>query len=96
MKILICVENLDVVCLASKKYDKEVTDLFVSLGRWIPNNTGFHRDVWLRCFGVPLHAWDSTTFAKIGGCFGKLVEISKDTLEKRFLEFGCKLRDIDL
>lgn len=37
---------------------------------------------------MPLHAWDSTTLAKIGGCFGKLVDISKETFEKRFLEFG--------
>lgn len=37
---------------------------------------------------MPLHAWDLTTFAKNGGCLGKSVEISKETLEKTFLEFG--------
>ena len=40
LKILISVENLKEVWPVIKHYDKEVADLFVSIGHWIPNDIG--------------------------------------------------------
>lgn len=58
-------------------------DWFLEIHKWdkhrvIPPS----RSVWLNCFGVPLHLWNSVTFKKIGQIWGNVLEISNDTIQE--------------
>ncbi|KAJ8648988.1 hypothetical protein MRB53_002011 [Persea americana] len=46
------------------------------------------REVWIQCFGVPLHGWSVKVSEAIGRKFREVVEVSKDTLDKLNMEFG--------
>ncbi|GAB2275000.1 hypothetical protein Dimus_009768 [Dionaea muscipula] len=37
------------------------------------------REVWLSCYGVPVHAWNVGTFCKIGKVWGDVVQVEDDT-----------------
>ncbi|GAB2290756.1 hypothetical protein Dimus_025029 [Dionaea muscipula] len=39
----------------------------------------FGREVWLSCYGVPVHAWNVSTFCSIGNHWGEVVQIDEDT-----------------
>lgn len=44
--------------------------------------------VLVRCYGVPLSAWDRKVFEEIGSRVGKVVEVARETLDKSVLQFG--------
>lgn len=59
-----------------------------SLLMWLSSPSAFMREVWIQCFGVPLHGWSVKVSEAIGRKFREVVEVSKDTLDKLNMEFG--------
>lgn len=53
-----------------------------------PGFSGPARTVWIRCFEVPLHGWESSTFRRIREELGEVVGVAKATSNKSFLEYG--------
>ncbi|KAK2420328.1 zinc finger CCCH domain-containing protein [Trifolium repens] len=46
---------------------------------WSPDLVTNQRDVWLSCFGVPLHAWGDAIFKTIGSKFGTFIQVDVST-----------------
>ncbi|CAL0299917.1 unnamed protein product [Lupinus luteus] len=63
---------------------------FSSIHRWKPTDVAQDRFLWIRCYGIPLHAWEEDFFKKLGSLFGKFIGIDDRTRYKRSLEF-CRL-----
>jgi hypothetical protein len=53
---------------------------FRSILAWSPDLFHDRREVWLRCRGVPLHAWDESLFRTIAESLGTFIELDEDTL----------------
>ncbi|GAB2281176.1 hypothetical protein Dimus_015779 [Dionaea muscipula] len=56
-------------------------DLFAAKGNFLVRRMGnrktefsFGREVWLSCYGVPVHAWNVSTFCRIGRYWGEVVQ----------------------
>ncbi|KAH7839408.1 hypothetical protein Vadar_003764 [Vaccinium darrowii] len=54
---------------------------FSSITPWNGEPAGRERFTWLSCSGIPLHAWNTATFQKIGENWGTLMEIDSNTLK---------------
>ncbi|GAB2297448.1 hypothetical protein Dimus_031552, partial [Dionaea muscipula] len=55
---------------------------FKSVEPWSVNmECNFEREVWLSCYGVPVHAWNASTFIAIGQHWGDVIQIDEDTLK---------------
>ncbi|KAL4390295.1 hypothetical protein AHAS_Ahas03G0130800 [Arachis hypogaea] len=48
--------------------------MFYRVWRWDETERSESRRVWLECFGVPLHAWSTDTFRRIGEQWGDVVK----------------------
>jgi hypothetical protein len=46
---------------------------------WSPESVSSQRYTWLRCYGVPLHAWGEALFRTIGFKFGTFVDTDQPT-----------------
>jgi hypothetical protein len=46
---------------------------------WSPNLVSNHRVSWLKCFGVPLHAWGEAIFRTVGFKYGTYIEVDSAT-----------------
>ncbi|CAL0333596.1 unnamed protein product [Lupinus luteus] len=66
------------------------SNLFVSLTPWNVNFAMEERWVWLRCYGLPLHAWNDGVFSQIAKEVGSLKMVDLATSQKMSLEF-CRL-----
>jgi hypothetical protein len=87
--------NLQVIPLGFMKVlllssvTREVEELVGSVGWWStvfdkfevwsPEVTSNQRTTWLRCYGIPLHAWGEALFRTIGFKFGSFVEADLST-----------------
>jgi hypothetical protein len=76
------------ILLWSKKVDevKEIVGtvgwwcaLFESVVPWSPELISNHRVTWLRCYGVPIHAWGVDIFRALAFKFGRFIEVDEDT-----------------
>jgi hypothetical protein len=75
--------------LLTSKEDGDVQDLIGTVGWWCtwfekfedwsPELVSNHRTTWLRCFGVPLHAWGEALFRSIAFKFGVFAEVDVPT-----------------
>ncbi|GAB2295600.1 hypothetical protein Dimus_038367 [Dionaea muscipula] len=63
-----------------EKYKSEGNGHFSSIIPWsIKTTCTVGREVWLTCYGVPVHAWNVSTFTAIGNVWGKVLQIEDDT-----------------
>jgi hypothetical protein len=53
--------------------------LFESVVPWSPELISNHRVTWLRCYGVPIHAWGVDLFRALAFKFGRFIEVDEDT-----------------
>ncbi|GAB2279650.1 hypothetical protein Dimus_014294 [Dionaea muscipula] len=54
--------------------------MFVIVKPWsVSEEYTFGREVWISCYGVPVHAWNVGTFTAIGQLWGEVLCIEKDT-----------------
>ncbi|GAU17444.1 hypothetical protein TSUD_233220 [Trifolium subterraneum] len=80
------------VLLWSDKVDevKEVVEtvgwwcsLFEKIVPWSPDLISNHRVTWLRCFGVPTHAWGMDLFRSLAFKYGKFIELDENTTQMK-------------
>ncbi|CAL0316838.1 unnamed protein product [Lupinus luteus] len=64
--------------------------IFCSVYPWSSECVADERLVWIRCFGLPLHAWNEGVFGQIAKVFGTLVEVDEASIRKVCLEF-CRM-----
>lgn len=50
---------------------------------WKPSDVDPERSIWLRCYGIPVHAWNSAFFSKLAGRVGEFICVDEDTERKR-------------
>ncbi|MCH92530.1 endonuclease/exonuclease/phosphatase family protein, partial [Trifolium medium] len=75
--------------LLSSDVEGEVKDLVRTVGwwstwfdrfeEWSPEHVSNHRAIWLRCFGVPLHAWGDALFRSVAFKYGVFIEVDSST-----------------
>ncbi|KAK2455003.1 zinc finger CCCH domain-containing protein [Trifolium repens] len=59
---------------------------FRSILEWSPELHLDRRSVWLRCRGVPLHAWDELTFRQLTDRLGTFIELDMNTANRTKLD----------
>jgi hypothetical protein len=59
---------------------------FRSILEWSYDLFMDRREVWLRCRGVPLHAWDESLFRQIADRFGSFIEVDPYTANRSKLD----------
>jgi len=47
----------------------------------------YDRGAWVRCYGVPLHAWDDIFFLELASSQGRLLKIDDITSNKERLDY---------
>ncbi|MCH93579.1 DUF4283 domain protein, partial [Trifolium medium] len=75
--------------LLSSTVEDEVKEVVGSVGwwctwfdrfeEWSPELVSNQRSIWLRCFGVPLHAWGEALFRTIAFKYGTFIEVDTTT-----------------
>ncbi|GAB2267859.1 hypothetical protein Dimus_002835, partial [Dionaea muscipula] len=66
-----------------------LTFWFSSIVPWsvgLVNN--FRREVWLCCYGVPVHAWNMKTFDAIARNWGEVIQFEEDTINGVHVDVG--------
>ncbi|GKV23685.1 hypothetical protein SLEP1_g33387 [Rubroshorea leprosula] len=61
---------------------------FEDIKPWNPTIVARERFVWLRCQGVPAHAWGPESFATIGNVWGKFISTNDSTSKKKRFDIG--------
>jgi hypothetical protein len=59
------------------------SSLFEKVVPWSPELVSNHRVMWLRCYGVPVHAWGNNLFRALAFKFGRFVEVDEITRTMR-------------
>jgi hypothetical protein len=62
--------------------------LFERVVLWSPGLVSNQRAVWLRCYGVPVHACGVDLFRFLAFKFGQFIEIDDTTKEMRRCDFA--------
>ncbi|MCI45121.1 DUF4283 domain protein, partial [Trifolium medium] len=75
--------------LISSVVEGEVEELVGAVGwwctwfdkfeKWSPEAVSNQRTTWLRCFGIPLHAWGDALFRSLAFKFGSFIEVDSST-----------------
>ncbi|KAH7847501.1 hypothetical protein Vadar_026845 [Vaccinium darrowii] len=76
-----------------------IKDWFLEIHKWSKSNVIPPRLIWLNCYGVPLHLWNSGTFIKLGKIWGNVIQISDDTVKGISFDVGKVLvstRNMDM
>lgn len=87
-QVLLSFDDVDAAFQLIKEFHFEFSEIFASLDRWVPGPNRSCRSIWVRCFGVPLHSWNSKVFENIGRRFGEVLGVAKEIVEKVELECG--------
>lgn len=53
---------------------------FQDVKPWRGEPASHERFVWLSCFGIPLNAWNATTFKQIGELWSHFIKLDEETL----------------
>ncbi|KAE9587435.1 hypothetical protein Lalb_Chr23g0273581 [Lupinus albus] len=59
-----------------------LNSLFSSIHHWKEEDVAEYRSTWIRCLGVPLHAWSMTFFDLVANIVGSLLMVDDDTMRK--------------
>jgi hypothetical protein len=70
---------------------------FFNVKPWSPNLVNQKRQVWVKVFGIPLHAWGDTLFRVLGERFGEFVDYDEATaarsrMDVARLKFSTSIR----
>ena len=64
-------------------------DWFVESSKWEDTVTNpCSRLVWLNCYGIPLHLWNSQTFSEIGRIWGDVIKLADETAKNLSFAVG--------
>ena len=61
---------------------------FSNVQAWKPEDVSRSRFVWLRCEGVPLHAWNPNFFKLLGNFWGTFISLDANTSKKIRFDVG--------
>ncbi|KAI5439123.1 hypothetical protein KIW84_024770 [Lathyrus oleraceus] len=59
---------------------------FTSIARWKPGHVDDERLMWVRCIGIPCHAWTDDFFGVFAGLFGSFVRADFNTASRKVLD----------
>lgn len=59
-----------------------VYEMFEDIRQWSPDDIDNERAVWVRCHGIPTHAWSYELFHALGRKFGVLLGVDENTRKK--------------
>jgi hypothetical protein len=62
--------------------------LFEKVVPWSPELVSNKRVAWLRCFGVPPHAWGADLFRSLAFKFGRFIEVDESTKDFKRCDFA--------
>lgn len=63
-----------------KDYEDLIETWFYDVRGWSPEMVAKEREAWIRCQGVPLHAWNSQFFEQIVGCLGSFISMDSGSM----------------
>lgn len=86
--VLIQVEEGEDFLQLVKDYEDAFEKWFADLCLWSPPEVPKHCHVWVRCQGIPLHAWDMSFFKKFVTLFGLFVMLDDRTDNKSRLDLA--------
>jgi hypothetical protein len=93
----VCTMGFMTVLIWSNKVEevKEVVEtvgwwcsLFEKVVPWSPELVSNKRVAWLRCFGVPPHAWGADLFRSLAFKFGRFIEVDESTKDFKRCDFA--------
>jgi hypothetical protein len=59
---------------------------FYNVKPWNPNCFADKRDVWVKIYGIPLHAWGESCFKGIGRKYGEFLDYDENTTSRASLD----------
>jgi hypothetical protein len=62
--------------------------LFERVVPWSPLLVSNHRATWIRCYGVPLHAWGTDLFRALAFKFGRFIEVDEKSMKMVQCDFA--------
>lgn len=72
----------------AKDAESMMKDWFSDITRWSPQEVAKKRYTWVRCQGVPLHAWKGDFFKYVVSGIGRYVSMDTNTASKRLLDIA--------
>ncbi|KAK7277149.1 hypothetical protein RIF29_18300 [Crotalaria pallida] len=74
------------------KTEKEwFESIFLEMRKWSPSEVVRERYVWIRCFGIPVQAWEEDFFSMLASKWGRMVELERKTKNRERLDIGSFL-----
>ncbi|KAK2376927.1 zinc finger CCCH domain-containing protein [Trifolium repens] len=61
---------------------------FVKIKEWSPKEIASDRTIWMRLYGVPVHAWRENFFKKILESTGEVITPDEDTCKRRRFDYA--------
>jgi hypothetical protein len=61
--------------------------LFANIHRWSEPDAKYERGVWVRVYGVPIHAWNEKFFRLCVGDVGRFIRVDDCTVDKARLDY---------
>ncbi|XP_058787158.1 uncharacterized protein LOC131661586 isoform X1 [Vicia villosa] len=65
-----------------KEYEGFFQQEFSIIREWNPRDIGGARYVWVRAWGIPIHAWNKKVFSLLTTSFGKLMKLDQATIDR--------------
>ncbi|WJX32140.1 hypothetical protein P8452_20505 [Trifolium repens] len=59
---------------------------FFKVRPWSPNMVNVKRELWVKVFGIPLHAWGDNLFKVVGARFGEFIDYDDTTASRARLD----------
>lgn len=66
----------------------EVLSLFHSVQKWDPDIASGNKVVWVRCYSIPLQAWEEFFLSLLANKVGSLEGVDEDTLTLKYVEYA--------
>ncbi|GAU27365.1 hypothetical protein TSUD_55180 [Trifolium subterraneum] len=78
-------EGIDIHQVASEV----IGNFLVDCKPWSANDeVVYERGAWVRCYGVPVHAWNNIFFAELAESQGRLLQVDDCTLKKERMDYA--------
>lgn len=65
-----------------------LSELFNKIKPWETKDVDWERLIWIKCYGVPCHAWSEDFFEKLGLAYGAFMYTNEHIKDKEHLDIG--------
>ncbi|GKV43845.1 hypothetical protein SLEP1_g51093 [Rubroshorea leprosula] len=69
-----------------ENYKEWLGQWFEEIKPWTPTMVATERFAWIRCLGLPLHAWKTKYFQSFGNLWGTFISVDDSTSQKKCLD----------